>query len=86
MQGKESAEKSDASSDRNDVRRFGLKLYDWEAAQRRAAHWSAREGSHNTEAGKVGSVHGGAAAPNHLPDGTVASDTPRAGDEKIHGS
>ena len=47
-----------------DVRRSrGGKLYDRES-RRRAAHWSEREGIHNTEAGKADSVHEGAAAPS----------------------
>ena len=54
MQGKESAGRSDASSDRNDVRRLGGKLYDRvDAALRRAAHWSEREGTHNTKLEKL---------------------------------
>ena len=35
---------------------------------------------HNTEAGKADSVHEGAAAPSHLPDGNVVSDKRRVGD------
>ena len=49
------------------------KFYDREC-RRRAAYWSEREGTHNTEAGKVGSVHEGAAAPYQLHDGNMASD------------
>ena len=51
VQGKESAGKSGASSDRKRCQKISGKLYDWER-RRRAAHWSEREETHSTEAGK----------------------------------
>ena len=77
-QGKEIAGKSDVSGDRKRYQTRSEKLYDREC-RRRAAYWSEREGTHNTEAGKVGLVHEGAAAPNHLLDGNMASDKTRVG-------
>ena len=51
VQGKESAGKSGASSDRKRCQKISGKLYDRER-RRRAAHWSECEGTHNIEAGK----------------------------------
>ena len=47
VQGKESAGKSDAGSDRKRCQKISGKLYDRES-RRRAAYWSEREGTHTS--------------------------------------
>ena len=80
-QGKESARKSDAISDRRRRQMVSGQLLDWGSRAGRAAHRWERERALTTEDGNDGPVHEGAAAPDHLPHGNVASDTSGVGSD-----